>query len=225
MALTNKHSKYHIIVDSIKSSINSGKFKPGDFIDSENQLKTAYETSRVTVRKALNILSTEGYLKAVQGKGYLVSEPELENFRVRLFSDGKIPETELISVDIIDPSVDIRIQMHLLHTGKIIEMKRFYLADGRKAAYSCKYMPYSHSEPILEKEFHYINMEDKAKNAYCNTLKVRSAKADAGLAAILEIDADEPILEAEILTENDKNETISFEKILFVGKSCTINGY
>jgi GntR family transcriptional regulator of arabinose operon len=62
-------SKYYILMEDIKKAIREGTIKPGDKLPSENQMTVRYEVSRHTVRKALSILSNEGYIIAEQGRG------------------------------------------------------------------------------------------------------------------------------------------------------------
>ena len=53
-------SKYELIKNRIEEKIISGVYKENDKIPSENELCQAYESSRITVRKALDELVTKG---------------------------------------------------------------------------------------------------------------------------------------------------------------------
>ncbi|MFA9463962.1 MAG: GntR family transcriptional regulator [Velocimicrobium sp.] len=61
--------KYFILMEEIKEKIRSGSIKPGQKLQSENQLSREYQISRHTVRKALSILQNEGLIIAEQGRG------------------------------------------------------------------------------------------------------------------------------------------------------------
>ena len=65
----NTTTKYARITEDIRSSILTGKIKPGDRITSENQLCIEYQVSRHTVRKAISELANQGYLVSIHGKG------------------------------------------------------------------------------------------------------------------------------------------------------------
>ncbi|MCC8014202.1 MAG: GntR family transcriptional regulator [Eubacterium sp.] len=62
-------NKYEIIASEIKDKILLGEIAEGDKIPSENILSEKYDVSRQTVRKALSILSDEGLIESVHGKG------------------------------------------------------------------------------------------------------------------------------------------------------------
>lgn len=70
----NGKTKYMILMETLREQILSGKIKPGEKLPSENELTESYGLSRHTVRKALAILSNEGYITAEHGKGTFCSE-------------------------------------------------------------------------------------------------------------------------------------------------------
>ena len=53
----------------IKNDIEAGKYKPGDKIPTEFELKDIYNVSRVTVRSAIQQLVNEDILIKKTGKG------------------------------------------------------------------------------------------------------------------------------------------------------------
>lgn len=69
----NNIPKYERIKIYLKSKIDKGIFKPDDQIPSENTLAAKFNSSRETVRKAIDKLVFEGYLYRIQGVGTFVS--------------------------------------------------------------------------------------------------------------------------------------------------------
>ena len=74
MAGTEGKTKYYSLMEKLKQDIQSGKLPPGEKLPSENQLSAEYGLSRHTVRKALGLLSAEGYIYSEQGRGTFCSE-------------------------------------------------------------------------------------------------------------------------------------------------------
>ncbi len=64
--------KYEKIKQDILRDIEAGKFKPGDRIYSEGDLKAKYGVSNTTVIKVMNDLVAQGYLIRRQGEGTFV---------------------------------------------------------------------------------------------------------------------------------------------------------
>ena len=73
-------SKYLEIYNFIKEKIDSGTYSPGEKIPSENQLKDIFSVSRNTVRKAIDLLASDGFLSSVHGKGVFVIKKIPVNF-------------------------------------------------------------------------------------------------------------------------------------------------
>jgi GntR family trehalose operon transcriptional repressor len=64
--------KFEPIYRTIKAEIESGQYKPGDFLPSENYYASRFACSRNTVRRALSVLTSEGYLLPQHGRGVQV---------------------------------------------------------------------------------------------------------------------------------------------------------
>lgn len=64
--------KYENIYNCILEDIQSNSLSINSYILSENELCTKFNTSRVTVRKALAELEKDGYIRKRQGKGSVV---------------------------------------------------------------------------------------------------------------------------------------------------------
>lgn len=64
--------KYELIKNDLISAIDSGKFKAGEKIYSEGELKKIYQVSSTTVVRALQDLVLSGYLIRKQGEGTFV---------------------------------------------------------------------------------------------------------------------------------------------------------
>ncbi len=69
-------SPYLKVQDDILRRIVSGELNPGDKLPSENDLSSEYQVSRMTLRKALAILCSEGYIYQVRGLGTFVTSPD-----------------------------------------------------------------------------------------------------------------------------------------------------
>lgn len=68
---------YQQIYDEIKDAIEKGVYAPKERIPSELELAEQYEVSRITVRRAVEELCSDGYLVKQQGRGTFVSTPHI----------------------------------------------------------------------------------------------------------------------------------------------------
>lgn len=101
---------YQKVADDIKKNILSGDYEVGTLIPTENELETKYEVSKITVRKAVEQLVSEGYLIKKSGIGTRVISNNLFNklSKARSYSSivneqgnlsKKILEVELLNAE------------------------------------------------------------------------------------------------------------------------------
>ncbi|ULT54622.1 trehalose operon repressor [Neobacillus drentensis] len=114
-------NKYLTIYESIVEQIKNGDLAPQTLLPSENELKDQYETSRETIRKALNLLSQNGYIQKVRGKGSIVIDISkfdfpvsgLVSFKELASKMGSKPVTLVNELALIKPDGYIRQQLQL----------------------------------------------------------------------------------------------------------------
>lgn len=114
-------SKYEIIKNKILNEIENGVYKENDKIPSENELCTQFDSSRITVRKALDQLVTTGVLYRQQGVGTFVKgkyeEQKVEDIKKILLV---LPNySELFSAGIVS-SMLTGIQKEVVETGYLL---------------------------------------------------------------------------------------------------------
>lgn len=69
---------YEIITDELRRMIEAGLIKPGEKLDTIDQLAGQYRVGRSTVREALSHLKALGLVESRQGGGTYVKKPGLE---------------------------------------------------------------------------------------------------------------------------------------------------
>lgn len=89
-----KQNKFITIYHDLVEEIKDGNYPAQSTLPSENELAEAYETSRETIRKALNLLSQNGFIQKVRGKGSVVLDQNKFDFPVSgLVSFKELAET------------------------------------------------------------------------------------------------------------------------------------
>lgn len=67
-----KNYNYLRVYNDIKDAILSSQYVEGDRLPTESQLQTTYGVSRITVKKAMEMLSEDGFIERYPGKGTFV---------------------------------------------------------------------------------------------------------------------------------------------------------
>ena len=83
---TSPVTKYYQLKDILVKNIQDGKWPPQSRMSSENELCEAYNVSRVTVRKAIDLLVQEGYVYTIKGKGTYVKGKYIEQPLTHFYS-------------------------------------------------------------------------------------------------------------------------------------------
>jgi GntR family transcriptional regulator/GntR family frlABCD operon transcriptional regulator len=67
--------RYREVYEQLRKHIENGVYAPGDLLPSENELCAVNQVTRPTVRRALDMLANEGYIRKHQGLGSVVQNP------------------------------------------------------------------------------------------------------------------------------------------------------
>ncbi|TYP76547.1 GntR family transcriptional regulator [Paenibacillus methanolicus] len=74
--MSNESSKpmYEKIFEALRDEILERKYEPGDRVPSEKELGDMYNVSRITSKKALELMASEGYIVRQPGRGSFVAD-------------------------------------------------------------------------------------------------------------------------------------------------------
>ena len=118
--------------------MSEGVLGAGRLLPSEAELGDSYGASRVTIRRALELLRDEGLIDARQGFGWFVAVAPLRQSTARLgtiegqlIDSGIHPERQILEFAFEVGDDDIA---RLLGTKDVLRVKRLNLADGEPFA-------------------------------------------------------------------------------------------
>ena len=129
---------YHQLMQRLAEDIEKGTYPVGSRIPPEHELESLYKVSRVTVRRALAELTSEGMLERKQGKGTFVSTPRISqdlknihSFHDACKQNGFQPGTVVVYVKEADAEKQDLEELNIPAGSKIVETLRVRLADGQ----------------------------------------------------------------------------------------------
>lgn len=118
--------RYRTIAEDIRRQVTAGELARGAVLPSEADLAGSYAVSRVTVRKALDVLRDEGLVDSRQGFGWFVASATvrqtlgtLATIESQLAAQGRTPARRVLSFQLV---------------GDTLEVVRLNLADGQPFA-------------------------------------------------------------------------------------------
>lgn len=134
-----RQTRYHAIAASLREQIAAGAFASSRLLPSEADLSAAFGASRVTVRRALELLRDEGLIDSRQGLGWFVAADPVRQSLGRLgtiesqLSAAGIESTRrILDFRFVMPPPRVR---DVLGTDEqVLRVRRLNLADGQPFA-------------------------------------------------------------------------------------------
>lgn len=220
--------KYQEIADSIRGKIQTCQLCPGDILPSESTLSSSFGMSRVSVRKGLSILTAEGYITPVAGKGYFVNRPAEEKcnlcFEEPLFIQNSSDDFRQLAFEVITADAKIARRLEIEEGERVVYVKYVYCYNGKPVAYDIKYIPAADSSLISPDPRVYINEPDNPTNIFSRgrkELHIWAALTTEEERTLLEMDEASPILVIEQIFR-DLRGTVSCWSRMSVAKKYSL---
>lgn len=189
-------------------------------LPSESELSDNYGASRVTIRRALEVLRSEGLVESRQGFGWLVaSEPlrqdlsKLGTLEAQLSAAGITSERRILSFGFVPAPEQVR---SVLGCRDVLAVRRLNLADGEPFAIVTVWCP--------ERLGASLSRDDVQRASFLEQLPVElggatqtigAELADPGVADLLNVPAGSPVLVAERVTRSDQGRPVLMSEHIF----------
>ncbi len=219
--------------DIIKDLINTGDLKPGDQIPSENELSSAFNISRMTVRQASQELLREGYINIRRGEGTFVNSVphtqmllKLEGFSTEMAKLGYRSHSRVLDVEKIEAfeSYEMAYSGLSKQPGEpIIRIRRVRYVEDTPFALESSYLSLRTGAGLMEPR---LADDVSIYNYIENDLHIRLSRADhtiqpgladKNIADLLEIETGSPILKLRGTTFSMNNEPIEYLEGIYRG--------
>jgi GntR family transcriptional regulator len=113
---------------------------PGTPVPPERTLAAEFDTSRTTVRQALQELVVEGRLERIQGKGTFVAKPkvsqalQLTSYTEDMKAQGLEPTSQLLDIGYVTADDRLAGLLDIAAGGRVLRIERLRLASGEPMA-------------------------------------------------------------------------------------------
>jgi GntR family transcriptional regulator len=214
--------RYHEIAEALRERVQSGEFQAGRLLPSESELSSEYSVSRVTVRRALEVLRDESLLDARQGFGWFVaSDPvrqrvgRLRTIEAQMAESGLLAERRILEFGFVAADNDTR---KVLGAGEHLRVRRVNVADGTPFAVVTVWCPsrlaHNLSRADVERSPFYELLNISLGGA---TQTIGAAAAEPGDADVLQIPVGSPVLRCERVTRDSDGNAVLFSVHVFPG--------
>lgn len=137
--------KYQAVHDAILDRMQNGQYVIGMRLPTEEELSRTFQVSRVTVRKALELLVRSGFLTSRQGSGYNVetlSPPSstcLVSFTDQVLIQGRVPGAKLLGIRPFEGSLPPAVAEYF--DEPMVRVERLRTVDGEPRMLTQTWIP------------------------------------------------------------------------------------
>lgn len=217
---------YKNIAEQLRSRINSAEFRVGEALPAEKRLAQEFAVSRMTVRKAIEVLVEEGLVERRHGSGtYLLQKDvqheshALNSFAEHMRLIGRTTNNEVVDFRIIPAPPAIARQLRLKVDESIYFIRRIRYVDGKSCMLEDSYLPVSPFPELSVKhlqgsKFAYIEDEKHIEIAGCYEV-FSPILADASVARLLKVGEGTPLLQMTSLSQSVDGAYLDFSIMIY----------
>lgn len=212
--------RYQAIAEVLRARVRGGDYAAGRLLPSESELSGEFAASRVTVRRALELLRDEGLVAARQGFGWFVSAApvrqslgRLATIEAQMADSGMSPQRRILEFAFVPAGAGVR---RVLGTDHVLRVRRLNLADGQPFAVVTVWCPAELGQDL--------SRSDVERSPFYELLHIRLSGATQTIGAdavghddaiLLGVPPGSPVLRCERITTDETGRPVLYSEHVF----------
>lgn len=203
--------KYDDIATVLRQRIIKEKYPPGSLLPNQTDLVSEFQVSRMTIKKALDILASEGLISSQRGAGTRVlnhfwskdSSPvdEYQGLSAQMAKENRDLRSQVISFEVCFPSEALQKYLTITATQPVYKIIRLRILEGQPYIIEHTYMPVDLvsglTEEILKNSIYTYLREELGFQIAGAFRSIQADKSDELDQKYLHCKLDDPVLEVE----------------------------
>jgi GntR family transcriptional regulator len=212
--------RYQQIADVLRARLADGEYGPGRLLPSEAHLGEEFDASRVTIRRALEVLRDAGLVAARQGFGWFVAAAplrqnlaQLRTIEGQLLDSGIHPERKILAFGFAAAEPHVA---DVLGAEQVLLVKRLNLADGEPFAVVTVWCPAELGQHLSRAEVErspFYELLDVPLHGATQTIGADAASAE--VARLLHVPPGSPVLRCERVTTDTTGRKVLLSEHIF----------
>ena len=200
--------------------MDAGEFAAGRMLPSESELSAEFDASRVTVRRALEMLRDEGLVDARQGFGWFVpGDPlrqplgRLATIEEQMEASGVVSQRRILEFAFERAPKEVA---KVLGTQQVLRVKRINMADGEPFAIVTVWCPAELGQNLSRRNVEqspFYELLDIPLQGATQTIGADAASPDD--ASLLHVPAGSPVLRCERITSDTAGQPVLLSHHVF----------
>ena len=221
--------KYKMIAADIEQKIMDGTLKSGELLNSELKTQQEYNVSRVTVRKAYQLLAKKGIIRTVHGVGTFVNDlytkdwTWMSSFSSEVLKTGHVPTTRVKKFQTIKADQNLAEKLKLREKEPCFYFKRIRCIDGQPVWITRSYIPvrvapdfspdYLSVAGVMQSLFRSLEINFNVKCVKGTDFQ-EAVNISEKEAALLNIDPEKPVIIKAFLAYDKTDSPIVYENTI-----------
>lgn len=222
---------YDQIKDDLLSKIKDGTYPEGQTIPSELELAEMYGVSRPTIRQALQILVSDGYLEKRRRRGTVVTKPKvsqsftmsISSFKDAMRLAGRLPKTKVLVFKRERANAEVEKRLELTRGQDVFKLVRLRYADNLPNVFVESYIPCTLYPGLDSFDFNesslYAAMDTCGNPVMTARRRLEVIKADGAAAALLDVEAGDPLLLFHTVARDANGTAVEYSVATYRGES------
>jgi len=219
---------YYQLKRILLRQIQDGDIIPDKAIPSETELQERYGVSRITVRRALSDLASEGYISRQPGRGTFVLRSKLQSpseklgFGDSLAAQGFKVEWQILQYELQPAPQRVAQKLHIAEGQPLLYFQRLVYADDEPIMLATVYVKVGEGMILTREEINNGSVYPLLERKYGVSLSHadRTIEATVALedeARLLQTKVNMPMLLVESIVYDGQDRPTVFVKALFCG--------
>lgn len=227
---------YLKLYEKILKNIENKKYNNYDKLPSENDFAKEFNVNRHTVRQALELLKSEGFIYTKLGIGTFISNIKVpysisdkSSYTSKILDLGYEPKTKLLAVDIIEANAEVAFNLGINTKLKVIEFKLLRFANDLPISISYSYFDaYIYRELIQNLDCKPFSLYKILEKSYPNlevtkiSTVFESVMATKEQSELLMMPINSPLLTACTISKDQSGNFVEYGTSYFRGDTCKI---
>lgn len=214
-------SLHHQLSTVMKEAILSSKYVYGEAFPSEDELCRMFDVSRITVRRAMQSLESEGFIEKRRGRGtFVIYKPSKENENpLGSFSKGigdmaARTTPSILNFEFVEAQESIRRDLKLEEGEKVLRVVRVRMRDGLPILHLTSMIPENIGKRFSREDFvsHSVaSLLERAGHAHKRIeLSAGATLADPLTAQLLSVAVGSPLLDIRRLALDASDKPVEY---------------
>jgi GntR family transcriptional regulator len=220
---------YIQIAEKLIARIESGDFSPGEKLPPERYLSEQFGINRMTLRRALKVLESQGLIVRKHGVGTFIAEPKIDRqmevvyrFTRGIQNRGLTPSAEIISIEKILAEPSLADELELSIPSRVYSILRLRSINQEPVMLESYKIPQQRFPGLEQYDLERRSIYEILENEY--DLQINKARqsfepvnATEFEANLLKIEIGEALMLEKRLSFDDENLPVEFGKDYYRG--------